>query len=70
MPKELAKHHKDAETHHQNAAKHHNEAAKNHEMGNHEKGAHHAQVAEGHAIHAKEASKNASKRHTELHGKK
>lgn len=32
MPKELAKHHKNAATHHEHAAKHHHEAAKHHEQ--------------------------------------
>ena len=34
------------------------------------KGAHHAQVAAGHTTHAADASKNASKKHAEMHGGK
>ena len=34
------------------------------------KGAHHTQVAAGHTTHAADASKNASKKHAEMHGGK
>ncbi len=34
------------------------------------KGAHHAQVVARHTTHAADASKNASKKHAEMHGGK
>jgi hypothetical protein len=47
-----------------------NGAAKHYEAGAHEKAAHHAHIARGHAILAREHAEEAVKAHVEEHGKK
>ena len=41
-----------------------------HDSGQHEKAAHHAHTAAGHAVHAREHAEEARKAHTEEYGKK
>jgi hypothetical protein len=45
-------------------------SAKHHEAGHHEKAAHHAHSAMGHAFHARGHAEEAAKAHAEEHGKK
>jgi hypothetical protein len=63
MSKKAAEHHHKAAEHHEHAARHHKEAAKYYEAGNHETGAHQAQLASGHQRHARHHAAEAAKAH-------
>ena len=68
MPKRAAEHHTKAAEHHEQAARHHKEAARHDELGNREKGAHHAQLAdESHRL-ATHHAEQAAKAHLERYG--
>ncbi len=62
VPAVTANHHT-AALHHEHAAKHHKEAAKSIENGEHEKASQSTLKANGHAVHAQEASKEIAKSH-------
>jgi hypothetical protein len=55
--------HQTAALHHEHAAKHHKEAVKPIENGDHEKASQSTLKANGHAVHAHEASKEIAKTH-------
>jgi hypothetical protein len=62
----LKKSHMAAADHHKKASEHHAEAAKYHELGNHEKGNHHAYLAHSHSQNARKYSTKISLNVTEL----
>jgi hypothetical protein len=63
MSKQAAKHHKKAAAHHARAAQLHSDASRHYAQGNHKSGAMSAQTARGHALHANDASNEASRVH-------
>ena len=67
MSKKAAGHHKHVAEHLKHAASHHEEAAKHHEAGRHETAAHHAHVAMGYIIQARDHAREAVKAHVEEH---
>jgi hypothetical protein len=69
MSKKAAGHHKHVAEHLKHAASHHEEAAKHHEAGRHETAAHHAHVATGHIINARDHAREAVKAYVEEHGR-
>jgi hypothetical protein len=68
-PMTAAEHHTKAADHHEKAALHHKETAKHYQAGNYEKAASHAQMAHASCANACEHATEASKLHTEKHGK-
>ncbi len=65
----LATQHTDAARNFEQAAKHHHDAAKHHQDGVHEKAATSAHMAHGHACHAHEQAKQASKHYAGIEDK-
>jgi hypothetical protein len=62
----LTKSHMAAADHYKKASEHHAQAAKFHELGNHEKGNHHAYLAHSHSQNARKYSTKISLNVTEL----
>jgi hypothetical protein len=56
-----AKHHNAAAQHYEEAARHHRKAAELYQCGHHEKVSHHANLASGHPLHAKQHAEEAAK---------
>ncbi|HXY70504.1 MAG TPA: hypothetical protein VEH62_13730 [Gemmatimonadales bacterium] len=69
-PSNAAEHHRRAAAHHEKAAKHHREAAKHHDKGDHASAAHHAHVAHGHHLRARDDAEEAVLTHLDVHGDK
>lgn len=70
MSKRAADHHKEAQEFYTKAAEHHGKAADAYEDSDHEKAAHHAEVAAGNAMKASDAASEAAQEHAEEHGDK